>query len=177
MSPWPRCRRLETSPRAYAQGVTPDPSRRRTTGQDSSPRDRLPRPPVHLPSSHPARSIEHVYGADPVPGGPVPGDPLSGDLSDAELEGELCTQAAHITVAECRLVLLVAELDRRGTWAAQGLRSCAHWLNWRCGVSLGAAREQVRVGRALGERPELCRAFSSGEPALPGGALGAAGRR
>jgi hypothetical protein len=58
---------------------------------------------------------------------------------------------------------LVAELDRRGTWAAQGLRSCAHWLNWRCGTSLGAAREQVRVGRALAERPVLCRAFSNGE--------------
>jgi hypothetical protein len=84
-------------------------------------------------------------------------------LTDGELEDELCSHAAHLTVAECRMVLLVAELDRRGTWAAGGLRSTAHWLNWRCGVSLGAAREQVRVGRALVDLPVLRAAFATGE--------------
>lgn len=84
-------------------------------------------------------------------------------LSEEDLEGELCTHAAHLTVAECRMVLLVAEMDRRGAWAAQGLRSCAHWLNWRCGVSLAAAREQVRVGRALADLPLLRSAFAAGE--------------
>lgn len=90
-------------------------------------------------------------------------DPALGALTDGELEDELCGHAAHLTVAECRMVLLVAELDRRGTWAAGGLRSCAHWLNWRCGVSLGAAREQVRVGRALEDLPVLRAAFAAGE--------------
>lgn len=28
-----------------------------------------------------------------------------------------------------------------------GFRSCAHWLNWRTGLDLGAAREKVRVTR------------------------------
>jgi hypothetical protein len=23
--------------------------------------------------------------------------------------------------------------------------SCAHWLNWKCGIAMGAAREKVRV--------------------------------
>lgn len=85
------------------------------------------------------------------------------DLSDRQLQDEVCTQSAHLTVAECRLVLLVAELDRRGRWAGGGFRSCAHWLNWRCGVSLGAAREQVRVGRALVSLPLVQAAFSTGE--------------
>ncbi|HEX3947075.1 MAG TPA: DUF222 domain-containing protein [Acidimicrobiales bacterium] len=84
-------------------------------------------------------------------------------LTDETLEEELCSQAAHLDAAECRLVLMVAELDRRRTWGSQGLRSCAHWLNWRCGISLGTAREQVRVGRALDGLPVVRAAFGSGE--------------
>ena len=84
-------------------------------------------------------------------------------LSDQALEDELCSQAAHMAVSECHLVLLVAEMDRRQSWAGPGLRSMAHWLNWRCGTSLGAAREQVRVGRALLQLPVLRSAFAAGE--------------
>jgi hypothetical protein len=85
------------------------------------------------------------------------------ELSDQALEDELCTQAAHMAVSECQFVLLVAEMDRRQTWGGAGLRSMAHWLNWRCGTSLGAAREQVRVGRALLALPVLRAAFAAGE--------------
>jgi hypothetical protein len=84
-------------------------------------------------------------------------------LSDQALEDELCTQAAHMAVSECHLVLLVAEMDRRQTWGGPGLLSMAHWLNWRCGTSLGAAREQVRVGRALLGLPVLRAAFAAGQ--------------
>src|SRR5207249_6347517 len=42
-------------------------------------------------------------------------------------------------------------------------RSCAHWLSWRVGVDLGAARERVRVARALGALPLLAGALSRGE--------------
>jgi|GEM_PF-1003153 len=31
------------------------------------------------------------------------------------------------------------------------MNSCAHWLNWKCGINLGAAREKVRVAHALCE--------------------------
>ena len=71
------------------------------------------------------------------------------DLKNDTLESELCSQAAEVSAGECRLVLLIGEFDRREAWAGAGLRSCAHWLNWRVGTSLGAAREQVRVARAL----------------------------
>jgi hypothetical protein len=30
-----------------------------------------------------------------------------------------------------------------------GFLSCAHWLHWRTGIDLGAAREKVRVAKAL----------------------------
>ena len=65
--------------------------------------------------------------------------------------------------ASAAFVLLIGEFDRRGSRAAGGLRSCAHWLNWRVGTSLGAAREQVRVGRALNGLSCLRAAFQSGE--------------
>lgn len=85
------------------------------------------------------------------------------EMKDDELESELCAQAAHVNVGECHLVLLIGEFDRREGWAGWGIRSCAHWLNWRLGTTIGAAREQVRVGRALGSLPATRAAFGAGE--------------
>src|SRR2546425_5692046 len=65
------------------------------------------------------------------------------------LEAEIATQAAHIAAATCRWLELVAEFERREGYADWGCRSTAHWLNWRCGVSLVSGREQVRVGRRV----------------------------
>lgn len=43
---------------------------------------------------------------------------------------------------------MVAEHYRGGGWS--GSQSCAHWLNWKCGINLGAAREQQQhANRAL----------------------------
>jgi len=84
-------------------------------------------------------------------------------LSDQALEEEVCDQAARMAVSECHFVLLVAEMDRRQSWAGPGLLSMAHWLQWRCGTSLGAGREQVRVGRALEKLPVLREAFATGK--------------
>jgi Domain of unknown function (DUF222)/HNH endonuclease len=58
----------------------------------------------------------------------------------------------------------VAEFDRRegwGKWA--GMRSCAEWVAWQCGVDPRTAREQVRVAKALGEHPLVHAAFARGE--------------
>ncbi len=85
------------------------------------------------------------------------------DLKNDTLESELCSQAAEVSAGECRLVLLIGEFVRREAWAGAGLRSCAHWLNWRVGTSLGAAREQVRVARALHRLGRVRAAFSAGE--------------
>ncbi|MDZ7839318.1 MAG: DUF222 domain-containing protein [Gammaproteobacteria bacterium] len=43
-----------------------------------------------------------------------------------------------------------------------GLKSCAHWLNWQCGIALGAAREKVRVAHALEDLPRISEAFRTG---------------
>ena len=47
-------------------------------------------------------------------------------------------------------------------WHRQGAQSCAHWLTWRIGLNPGAAREKVRVARALGVLPAIDRVFAEG---------------
>ena len=71
--------------------------------------------------------------------------------------------AGTLAATESEFLLLVAELDDRGLWGRPGLRSAAHWLSWRLGMTLGAARERVRVGHALRQLPTIATAFSEGQ--------------
>ncbi|MBV9338202.1 MAG: DUF222 domain-containing protein [Solirubrobacterales bacterium] len=80
-----------------------------------------------------------------------------------DLEREICELAAHIAAATCRWLELVAEFDDRGGWAEWGVKSCAHWLSWRCSIGLATAREHVRVAQRLRELPLIRDAFSRGE--------------
>ena len=73
----------------------------------------------------------------------------------------MCTLAGQLAAATCRFLRLLADFDARRGWATDGLRSCAHWLSWRCGIDLRTAREQVRVARSLNE-PKVAAAFAGG---------------
>ncbi len=83
-------------------------------------------------------------------------------LSTPDLVAEITTLAGHLNAADARLLALIAELDRRRGWAEWGVKSCAHWLNWKCGIDLGAARERVRVARALEMLPAMAAAMAEG---------------
>ena len=84
-------------------------------------------------------------------------------LSTEGLERKIAELGGHINAATARWLALVGEFDRREGWAEWGCRSCTHWLSYRCGVSPGAAREQVRVARRVAELPHLQAAFARGE--------------
>ena len=84
-------------------------------------------------------------------------------MDDDALAAAVSTLAAHIHAATYRLLVLIAELDRREVWAAQGALSCAHWLSWACGIDTHTAREKVRVARALTGLPLLSEALAKGE--------------
>jgi hypothetical protein len=71
--------------------------------------------------------------------------------------------SAHIHAATYRLLELIREYDDSHGWAGPGLNSCAHWLNWKCGLNLGAAREKLRVAHALKELPRISEKFRQGE--------------
>jgi len=86
---------------------------------------------------------------------------LSRDSND-ELGDKIAILSAHIQAATCRLLLLIAEMDRREAWADLGFISCAHWLSWRTNEQQGTAREKVRVARKLVDCPLVQEAFSQG---------------
>jgi hypothetical protein len=83
----------------------------------------------------------------------------------AELErlgDEIAELAAHLHAATYRLLVMLREFDELGGWGG-GFRSCAHWLSWRTGIALGAAREKVRVARALQHLPRMGDAMRQGQ--------------
>jgi len=88
-------------------------------------------------------------------------DPL-GETND-QLADKITTLAGQINAANYRFLKLIAEFDRRNAWAGYGIRSCAHWLNWKCGIAMSAAREKVRTARALEGLPNINAAFQTGE--------------
>ena len=78
------------------------------------------------------------------------------------LGDEIAELSVHLEAATARLLDLIREFDARGGWN-HGFRSCAEWLAWRVGLDLGAARQKVRVARALGTLPRLAQALARGE--------------
>jgi hypothetical protein len=80
-----------------------------------------------------------------------------------ELAAEICTLTGHINAANFRWLTLIAEFDRRTGWSDGATQSCAHWLNWKCGIAMGAAREKVRVARALENLPKVAAAMECGK--------------
>jgi hypothetical protein len=84
-------------------------------------------------------------------------------VSLADLEAQITELAGQLNAANYRWLTLIAEFDRRNGWADGKLPSCAHWLNFKCGLNLGAAREKVRVAHALAGLPKISASMARGE--------------
>lgn len=83
-------------------------------------------------------------------------------LAPKDLERALCSTSAELAAGTYRLLVLVAEFDRRDAAAGWECRSTAHWLSWHCGIGPTAAREQVRVARRLEDLPLTAAALAEG---------------
>ncbi|HJS22670.1 MAG TPA: DUF222 domain-containing protein [Steroidobacteraceae bacterium] len=83
-------------------------------------------------------------------------------LSKTDLTSQITELAGHLNAGTYRFLLLLAEFDRREAWSDGATPSCAHWLNWQCGIDLGAAREKVRVAHALEKLPRIAQAMAGG---------------
>src|SRR5438477_12501513 len=83
-------------------------------------------------------------------------------LSLDQLGDEIAELSAHLDAATARLLDLIREFDARDGWN-NGFSCCAAWLTWRVGLAPGAAREHVRVARALGTLPLLAQALARAE--------------
>ena len=84
-----------------------------------------------------------------------------------QLEDHITELSAHIHAATFRLLELIREYDECKGWAGPGLISCAHWLNWKCGIALGVAREKVRVAHALKCLPRSAPCSVKDESVIP----------
>jgi len=83
---------------------------------------------------------------------------------DEMLGQQITLLAGQINAANHRLLKLIARFDQRKAWSGGGtVRSCAHWLNVKCGIALGAAREKVRVAQCLETLPLIDASFAAGE--------------
>ncbi len=85
-----------------------------------------------------------------------------GPVPTERLEAEVQELAGHLAAATCRWLLMVAELDRREAWRSWEVASMAHWLSWKCGLSLATGRDHVRVARALEPLAEVREHFATG---------------
>ncbi len=88
---------------------------------------------------------------------------LLAEMPLERLEEEISSFAGRLASSTAMWLCWIAAYDAREGWAGWQAKSCAHWLNWRCGVSMRTAREHVRVARALDELPLVRQMFLDGE--------------
>ena len=87
--------------------------------------------------------------------------PVEGPRAELERLGDRIAElSSRIQAATYDLLVLIREFDAQSGWS--GFTSCAHWLSWRIGLAPGAAREHVRVARALAHLPKLSEAMQRG---------------
>ena len=80
-----------------------------------------------------------------------------------QLEKDIISLSSHINATEYEFLVLVREFDLRQGWRAYHINNCAEWLNMKCGISPGTAREKIRVANALFDLTATSLAFQKGE--------------
>ena len=87
---------------------------------------------------------------------------IGSDVIDA-LADKIATASASLDAATHALLTDLRAFDEARGWARQGAHTFSHWLSWRCGIELGAAREKIRVAIALGSLPLMDEGLRTGE--------------
>src|SRR4051794_41794801 len=93
----------------------------------------------------------------------IPSPPVRTDVRPRpleRLEADIVALATQLTAATARLLGMIGEFDAAEGWRDWGMRSTAHWLTWKGGIGMTAAREQVRVARGLRGLPGKAGAFA-----------------
>ena len=113
-------------------------------------------PDAPAPPLHPAGPVL-PESDEPAPRPWCPDGPQAEVVALGDRIAEL---SARIHAATWELLSLIRQFDERNGW--DGCTSCAEWLGWRTGLEPGAAREHVRVARALADLPKLSDAMRRG---------------
>ncbi len=80
-----------------------------------------------------------------------------------QLEQDIISLSSHINATEYEFLVLVREFDLRQGWRAYHFNNCAEWLNMKCGIAPGTAREKIRVANALFDLNATSMAFQKGD--------------
>jgi hypothetical protein len=97
------------------------------------------------------RVVDELHGVD------------LGELTDAEIEDlavGVDRQAARLTAEHARIL---AAVEARRTWAADGSRSCAAWLARKRNGSRARASGALRFGQSLERMPRVATALAAGD--------------
>ncbi len=89
--------------------------------------------------------------------------PATAATDTSALAAQITDLCSVIHAATYRLLVMIRDFDDANGWHQPGLVSCAHWLNFQCGIGMNAAREKVRVAHALRELPNISKSFERGE--------------
>ena len=79
-----------------------------------------------------------------------------------ELRRAVTDMAARINLADWRFIKLIAAMERTRGWRDGGYCNLGNWLDHQCGLGPCAARERIRIGRALERLPRIDAAFRDG---------------
>ena len=133
----------------------------------------LPRPPTPSARPEPAATDPAATAATTAARAPGASETATLAVADSaappapeappdlnQLGNRIAELSARIQAATYELLCDLREFDRHHGW--EGFRSCAHWLNWRTGLDLGAAREKLRVAAALADLNHLSAAMACG---------------
>jgi hypothetical protein len=88
------------------------------------------------------------------------------ELPDARVEEDFAELHRAVEQLEVERLRRLAEIERRGLHERDGFLSAAAWLVSRFKVAWGAAREHVRIARALDHMPRTRRALEEGEVSM-----------
>ncbi len=80
-----------------------------------------------------------------------------------QLEADIISLSGHINAQEYEFLVLLREFDLRQGWKAYHFNHCSEWLNMKCGMAPGTAREKLRVANALFDLPQTSQAFKKGD--------------
>ena len=83
--------------------------------------------------------------------------------STEDLIGSSIEVAARLAATQAALLDMIAVIDEREAWRADGCLSLEDWVSFTYQVSRRTAHEWVDAARCLGSLPHLSAAFASGE--------------
>ena len=153
-SPEPAAAPAAPSRRAALQRPEAPPERPEAAA--ASVRPDAPQRPAAPPERPEAAAAPVRPDAPERPDAPAPS--VRPDLD--QLGDRIAERSARIQAATYDLLCDLQVFDRNHGW--EGFRSCAHWLSWRTGLDLGAAREKVRVAAALADLNHIGAAMACG---------------